>query len=377
LTEIPAPYRIPLFNALARTDGVDLRVLFLSNRDPRRSYPVYEREFAFDRHVLRGHELVRGGRWTVVSRGVLAELRRFRPHVIAVGGWNQPAFWQAQLYARACGLPVLLWIESTARDARSGSRGLERARRAAVRLSAGAFVPGRAAADYAASLGLPADRIAVAPNATDLEIFGSRVAAERSGRDELRARHGIDGCCTLSVGRLSREKGPDVLVRAFAHDVPGTLVLIGDGPQEAELRRLLEARDGPAPVPERVLLVGRRERDELPPWYAAADVFCLPSRSDTWGMVLSEAAAAGLPLVATEAAGAGHDLIEEGVNGYRVPVEDERALAEALRRAADDPAWRSRAGLRSRELVAEHTPEAWASAVAGLARQVASGRAAG
>ena len=85
-------------------------------------------------------------------------------------------------------------------------------------------------------------------------------------------------------------------------------------------------------------------------------------------MVLNEAAAAGLPLVATEAAGAGYDLIEEGVNGYRVPVDDAGALAAALTRVAESPAWRLEAGERSRELTSGYTGEAWAGAVADLVR---------
>ena len=86
-------------------------------------------------------------------------------------------------------------------------------------------------------------------------------------------------------------------------------------------------------------------------------------------MVLNEAAAAGLPLVATEAAGGGYDLIEQGVNGYRVPVEDEGALAEALRKVAADPEWRISAGERSRSLTAGYTGEAWAAAVRDLVRR--------
>jgi glycosyltransferase involved in cell wall biosynthesis len=88
-------------------------------------------------------------------------------------------------------------------------------------------------------------------------------------------------------------------------------------------------------------------------------------------MVLNEAAAAGLPLVATEGAGAAHDLIEDGANGFRVPVDDEDALAAALRRLAEDEPLRLAAGARSRELVARFTPEAWADGVAGLARRLA------
>ena len=74
LTEIPAPYRIPLFNALA--ERVDLRVLFLSERDPRRGfYELHRDEWRFDHRVLRGPQLRRGGRWVVFNRGVLPELR--------------------------------------------------------------------------------------------------------------------------------------------------------------------------------------------------------------------------------------------------------------------------------------------------------------
>jgi len=82
--------------------------------------------------------------------------------------------------------------------------------------------------------------------------------------------------------------------------------------------------------------------------------------------VLNEAAAAGLPLIATEAVGAAYDLIEPGINGYLVPPDDAAALADALRRVEADAAWRATAGERSRELVRAFTPEAWAAAVAKL-----------
>jgi glycosyltransferase involved in cell wall biosynthesis len=119
-----------------------------------------------------------------------------------------------------------------------------------------------------------------------------------------------------------------------------------------------------------VRLLGRIERDDLLRWYAAADAYVMPSRSETWGMAMQEAAAAGLPLVATEAPGAGWDLIEEGVNGYRVPVENVEALREALRRVAADGRWLERAAVRTRELAAGFTPEAWAESVRNLAQQV-------
>ncbi len=364
LTEIPAPFRIPLFNALAAKEGVDLHVLFLAANDPRRNYPVYEREFRFDWRVLPGRGLLRGGRWLVLNRGVLGALRRLRPEVVVAGGWNQPAFWQALLYARALRRPLVLWVESTARDARTRAARLEAAKRLVVRSAAAFLVPGRAAAGYVASLGVQPDRIVTAPNAVDLGLFSHRVAEERQHRHEIRAELGLEGCVFLCVSRLSPEKGVDVLARAF-DGVPGQLVLLGDGPDEERVR-------GAAPPATR--LVGRVPRDELPRWYAAADVFVMPSRSETWGMSMTEAAAAGLPLVATEAPGAGWDLIEEGVNGFRVPVEDEEALRAALRRLAEDAGFRERAGARTLELARGYTPEAWAAAVAELAGRLGTSR---
>jgi glycosyltransferase involved in cell wall biosynthesis len=354
LTEIPAPFRLPLFGALAAEPDVDLRVFFLAANDPRRNYPLYET--AFESEVVPGKDVLARGRWLVVNAGVTGRLRRFRPDVVLVGGWNQPAFWQALAYARAARVPLVVWVESTARDERAGRGPAELAKRVIVRSAAAFVVPGRAAADYVRSLG--AKQVAVAPNAVDLGLFGPRT----DRRDELRAKLGLDDVTFLCVSRLSPEKGVDVLVRAF-DSVPAELVVVGDGPDRERVTELA----GP-----RVRLLGGVERDELADWYAAADAFVMPSRSETWGMAMQEAAASGLPLVASEAPGAGWDLIDEGVNGFRVPVEDVEALREALTRVATDEAFRERARPRTLELARGHTPAAWADAVAELARRVTS-----
>ena len=360
VSEIPAPFRIPLWNALAAVADVDLRVLLLAERDPRRVYDLHRDEWRFDAHVLPGRDCVVRDRWIVLSRGVRRELEAFRPDAAVVGGWNQPAFFTAARAARRGHVPLVAWVESTMRDERPRSVMLERLKRRFVASAAAFIVPGRAAAEYVESLGVGPERITVAPNAADQGLFSVRVDQERQRRDELRRRLGISGCCFLCVSRLSREKGVDVLVRAFT-GVPGELVVIGDGPLRDDLRR--EA----APS---VRFLGRTGRDELPPWYAAADAFVLASRSETWGMALTEAAVAGLPLVATEAVGAAHDLIEPGVNGLRVEVDDVGQLRDALVDIASDEELRARAGARSRALTRGLTPERWAGAVADLARRL-------
>src|SRR5207302_10281824 len=131
--------------------------------------------------------------------------------VVLVGGWNQPAFWQAAAWARAARRPLVVWVESTARDERSGARPLELAKRLMLRTAAGFVVPGRAAADYLVSLGADRSRIAVAPNAVDLTLFEEGVARERERRDELRREHSLPRCTFLCVSRRPPQEGGGLL----------------------------------------------------------------------------------------------------------------------------------------------------------------------
>ena len=280
--------------------------------------------------MLRGAQLQRGGAGSCSTGPSCASCDASAPTRSRVGGWNQPAFWLALAYCRLRRIPLLVWIESTARDARSEARPLALARAVMVRGASGAFVPGTAAAEYARSLGV--ELVETAPNAIDASVF-ERAAVDRSGRD---------GCTFLYAGRLDPEKGLDTLLEAF-RDVPGELVLVGGGSDEQRLRGL---------AGERVRFEGPVDRDELVGYYRDADVFVLPSRSEPWGMVLNEAAAAGLPLVATEESGAAHDLIDG--NGFRVPADDvprPAGCAAAAGRRARASADLRRALERAREAV--------------------------
>ena len=338
LTEIPAPYRIPLFNALA--ERVDLTVVFLRDRNPDRPYDLHADELHFERTTLPGLDLTVRGRWIVLNRRAAQALRG--ADCVLIGGWNQPAFWAALAAARARRTPSVLWVESTGRDRRSGR--LEAVKRQLFRGVDAFVVPGTASREYLTRLGVPDGRITVAPNAVDQAIFAAGTRRRTNGPVRL-----------LGVGRLALDKGFDLLLEA-ADGLPVVIQLAGTGPEEARLRQLA----GP-----NVEFLGQVERDALPDVYADADVIVMPSRSDPWGMVLNEAALAGRPLVSTNAAGAAHELIDDGVNGFRVPAGDVEALRSALRRLVEDDGLRASAGASSRRLAERFTPEAWAQAVAG------------
>jgi glycosyltransferase involved in cell wall biosynthesis len=191
--------------------------------------------------------------------------------------------------------------------------------------------------DYIKSQEWPADRVHYLPN------FVQAMRADPVPRAALDTPE--DAPLLLGLGRLHRNKGFDVLLRA-AKEIPGAyLWLAGAGEEEAALKRLAESI-GVAP---RVRFLGWR--DDVAALLAAADVFACSSRHEPLGNVVIEAWSAGRPVVAARATGPA-GLIREGETGLLVPVDDVVALSVALKRLLADAALRARlaeAGRRAYE----------------------------
>jgi phosphatidylinositol alpha 1,6-mannosyltransferase len=134
-----------------------------------------------------------------------------------------------------------------------------------------------------------------------------------------------------------------VLLDAFAQladDIPGLrLAVVGEGPSRAELE---------SHAPSGARFVGELHGSELAATYASADIFCFTSTADTFGQVLLEAAASGLPTVAAAAGGA-PELVRNGATGILVPPADAGALARAIARLAADTGSRVELGAGARE----------------------------
>ncbi|MFN8111206.1 MAG: glycosyltransferase [Thermoleophilia bacterium] len=261
----------------------------------------------------------------------------------------------ALMAARTLGLPFVASHHTELGDYAmhlTGDRVAADLTRAAVRWfysqAARIYVPTHAAADRLTQEGLPADRIRLFGRGTDTEAFAPM---HRSRVMRLRMA-GATGTVVLYVGRISREKGLDVLARAFRRAVATRpdlrLALVGEGPFRAELERMLQG------TPHRFL--GTLTGGRLSAAYASADVFCLPSATETFGQVVTEAAASALPVVVTDRGGA-REAVRDGATGLVVPSGDEGALASALVALADHPMQRRLMGVRGR--VAVQSRQGW------------------
>lgn len=358
LTEIISPYRVPVFNELAAHPAIDLRVIFFAETERERSWRVPTEKIRFSYEVLPGVAFPLPGRFPVfLNPGLWAALRREAPEVLIAGGYHHPSCIIALRYARASRIPFILWSESHAQSTRLRGPLFDWYRRRFIAGSGGFIVPGTKSADFLRSLGADGARIWTAPNAVDNPAF-SRATNASAGQARWRGRFSKN--VVLFVGRLVVSKGLRSLIEAVA-EMSKTeevkLIVVGEGSARREYESLC-ARRGLAGT---VFFEGFKQQEDLAFYYSMADVFVLPSLREEWGLVLNEAAAAGLPLVGSEAAGASWDLIEEGVNGFRVAAGDVPSLKERLQRILRDPKLKEAMGERSRRISERFSPAACAS----------------
>jgi len=364
ITEIIAPYRIPVFNALSQRSEIDLHVIFLAETDPtQRQWLVHKEEIRFSFEVLPSWRRRIHGHNLLLNWGMDVALQAASPDVIICGGYNYLACWEALRWARHKHVSFLLWVESTARDLRTGSFFVESLKRKFLQQCDAFVVAGKSSSDYLTSYGAQEDTIFTAPNAVDTDFF--RQAAEVARRNDAFNRQifNLPDRYFLFVGRLVKEKGIFDLLEAYALLPPDfrqqiSLVFAGDGAGRTELQKRADAIK-----PGFVRVAGFLHREALAVFYAMAEGFVFPTHSDPWGLVVNEAMACGLPVICSEAAGCAADLVD-GRNGRVVSPGAAAELASAWKDLAGDPQLRRAMGKASVEKIEGYSPEACAAGMA-------------
>ncbi|MGO9862139.1 MAG: glycosyltransferase family 4 protein [Terriglobales bacterium] len=368
LTEIIAPYRIPVFNALARRPELNLHVIFLAETDAAtRQWRVYKDEIRFSHQVLPSWRWRAGKYSWLLNRGLWPALNAAGPQVIVCGGYSYPASWEALLWARRHQVRFVLWSESTSQDARAGRPWVESLKAYFVRHCERFVVPGKASFEYLRSLGSPEANIVTAPNAVDNSFFAAQAEDARAHAEKFRARLQLPSRFILFAGRLVAEKGVFDLLQAYAKLESGLrsevgLVFAGDGIAREEL-----AQQAKRISPGMICFPGFAQREDLASLYALAETLVLPTHTDTWGLVVNEAMACGLPIIVSSVAGSSSDLVEDGWNGYVVPPRDPRKLSLAIDSLLRQPELQRRMSEHSAERIRNYSPEACAAGLGAAA----------
>ena len=346
--------------------GVQVHVRQLAQRLRGRSHEVLTLAPAFDPVEASG--FVRVGRPVRVrfNRSVapiaptaggttLRALERFAPDVVHV---HEPFVPGPSMAATRTGAPVVATFHAYADRAAVLSAAAPLLSRVWRRITLPIAVS-EAARSFVARR-FHGSQIQVVPNGVEVELFADAAPAALP-----------PGRAILFVNRLDPRKGFATMVEAFervARSHPEAILLVaGDGPERGALERL------PTSLRPRVVMLGSVPHQELPPFHAAAEVFCAPAVGrESFGIVLVEAMAAGLPVVATDIPGY-DEVVRDGIDGILVRPRDAAALAEALARVLDDPvlakrlaeAGRDRARLYSWDRVTDQIEDLYLEAARG------------
>jgi glycosyltransferase involved in cell wall biosynthesis len=359
LTNFVAPYRVPLFEALQTRVG-QLRVFASTPVEPNRTWGAQwggldvtvQRSFTV-RKRWRDAGFTDTG-YVHFPYDTLAQLRRFRPDAIIsseLGLRTLLAVVYKQLH-----LHVRLIVWATLSEHTESNRGWMRTivRPRLLRCADAVLVNGASGARYVTALGVPRERVTLAPYTTDVAAF--QKAPRRAGSpDTIRL---------LFAGMFVERKGLlpflEVLRRwTDANDTTIEFDIAGDGPLKPALKAFA---GGPRLT---INILDPVSYDRLPALYAGADIFVLPTLADEWGVVVNEAMAAGLPVLGSRLSQAVEELITDGETGWTFKPEDEASVYDALDRALRSSGdARTRMGSLASGRVLALTPERIADRIA-------------
>jgi len=343
----PAPYVVSFVAAARRVWPAEVDILYIDATATQNwAYRPGERDFVLPRGRLKA--------FLAIKRRI--DSRRYG--LVHLAGWGHPLLYMTLLYANGR-IPVSVETDTPAPHAESTWKRLIKPvlYRRLFQIP-GVFTPaGTAQSLYLQSFGVPPSRIRIAQQTADIEpifVFSARFTSEQ--RRSARARLGLsdDQIAILYAGRLETVKGVDDLLAAFdlaSRQAPNLRLLIaGDGTLKAKVLQFAQARDD-------VIHLGRLSSEALNETSNIADFLVLPSRSESWGMVVNEAMAAGLPVVVSERAGCIPDLVHHRVTGFVAPAQNPGALSDALLEVAGDRALRMRMRDAAKQLISAWTIE--------------------
>ena len=328
--------------------------------DSQRKYPwrLDGDDLGFPRRTIFPGEIVEAIPWRRQSAAVTAVLEKIRPEVIVVGSYSEPAMIAAARWAWKRRIPTVLRSVSTYHDkVRRGWTEILKSR--LVRRYTTVAVTGERAEEYALRLGVKRECVFRTGNMVDNERYATCADHVRRNESRERQRLALPTRYFLTVSRLSPEKNLRALLKAFSQYRRGGgqwgMVLVGSGPQERQLQEMVRADEIPG-----VHFAGWKQYDAVPPYYALASCLVLASVSETWGLVVNEAMACGLPVLVSERCGCVPELCRERENGYRFAPDSVDELAGLMVRVSSDSAQLSAFGEASRRIISSFTPQIWA-----------------
>jgi glycosyltransferase involved in cell wall biosynthesis len=366
LTTHPIQYQVPWFRALTDSPEVDLTVFYCHLPDQRQQGDGFGVEFEWDIPLLEGYHyevLDNVAAKPSVTRfggcdtpGISNRIRSGDFDAFLVNGWVVKSCLQALLACRRAGVPCLVRGEANVMRPRPWWK--RRMHQLLIKQYAAYLYIGSSNAEFYRRHGAPENRLFPTLYCVENERFAAQVAS-LTEHDALRSRWNIplDSTVFLFCGKFIPKKHPLELLQALkqAHgNSKGLhLLMVGDGELREQAESFVRENDLP------VTFAGFLNQSELAAAYACSDCLVLPSDyGETWGLVVNEAMATGLPAIVSDQAGCAPDLIKERETGVTFPFGDWSALGQCMADSAADKAQLELMGRNAKEYISAYSVDA-------------------
>jgi glycosyltransferase involved in cell wall biosynthesis len=397
VTSHPIQYQVPVFRALAQRDDIDFRVFFAMLPDAHAQGRGFGVAFEWDIPLLEGYDYtvlknVSRSPSVVSYRGcdtpdVGQTLAEWGTSVTIVNGWVVKSCIQTLRWCRRNRIPC--FVRGEANHLRPRPWWKKVLQKRLVRQFSGVLPIGRANRAFYASYGVSPKQMFMAPYCVDNSRFGQAADLARNRREEIRKHWHIshDAVCFLFCAKFETKKHPLELVKAFlktleTRDHHQHLLMVGDGALRPACEELVnqwyEHKKGDNPSERkasRITFAGFLNQSEIIDAYAAADCLVLPSdHGETWGLVVNEAFAAGIPAIVSDQVGCHLDLITPNETGLLFPFGDWEELARQLNWCVQHSAELRTMGANAQKRIQDYSPVTAADGIAAAAKWVNHGK---
>ncbi len=361
VTTHPIQYYAPIFQLLSRRQKIDVKVFYTVGEKFHSSKldPGFGKEVSWDIPLMEGYDY----QWAenisrdpgtrsfkgIETPGLIKEIESWKPDALLVIGWSYHSHLRALRYLKNK-VPVYFRGDSTVLQKKTGLKQTFKnlLLRWVYRNVDHAFYVGENNKAYFEKYGLQEKQLSFAPHAVDNERFAADRSEEAIAlRSSLKVKeHDI---LVLFAGKFEPVKNVGLLLGAFIKmNRPNVhLLLAGNGVDENNLKAAAKSSE----IADNIHFVDFKNQSEMPVLYQAADLFCLPSKSESWGLSVNEAMACGRAVLTSDKVGCAADLVLPGQNGAIFEEGDLDALLDSLRMLTADKKKLAVFGERSKVLI--------------------------
>lgn len=329
VTNIPNPYRVPLFNEVNRqlaANGIELKIIFGASGYARRKFKLDMNDCKFDYEILNSKKIHFGDdeKMYFSYKGLSNVLRNERPDAIIVSGFSivTMRLWLRSFFQRT---KYIIWSGSIEKAGHQNSWIKLLLRKRLLKRAIAFISYGSKSAEYFQKLGAERSSVFTAINTVDTEFFLNRTKSLKGSLKNSEGKKHL-----TYVGYLSQRKNVskvlEVIKKLAETRQDFILDLVGEGDDRLALESYVNEND----LSGIVKFHGFVQKEQLPEIFATSDCFLFQTDFDIWGLVLNEAMAAGLPCISSVNAGATDDLIMEGETGFKMDYNNTEAVAEKI-----------------------------------------------